>query len=470
MAPNVLLVVLDTARRDAVEPYGAPAGATPAITDLARRGAALPNAYATANWTIPSHASMFTGLLPRDVGLTRVPGGSPPGAKPVLAAFEDRFLPEVLRRAGYATKGLSTNLWVSQHSGFELGFDDFHYRPTMRLKDAGELIGAGRRETLTWIREGTRARVDDGAAETGRVLRRSIEDWSGRPTFWFVNLVECHSPYLPPRPWNDLHKLDRARAALEAKRYLNLLAILLYVGGALDIPDAAFERMRHLYKRAISYMDAWLADVLEALDRRGILDETLVIVTSDHGEHFGEERLFGHGFSLDQGLIHVPLVMAGPGALDTDRAVSLAELPRVIAAAAGLDEHPWHDGHPSDGVALAQYDPMPPDRLAELAREYGVEQDGLARLSPEIVSASDGRHKLVVRNGAELLYDLEADPAERSPVAVEQANGGLGRLRTALDRAQEAGGPEPPAPRPPPTPSAQELAEIEEQMKLLGYL
>src|SRR4051794_8384814 len=123
-----------------------------------------------------------------------------------------------------------------------------------------------------------RARMDDGAAETGAKLTSMIDDWSGKPTFWFVNLVECHSPYLPPRPWNDLPSWDRARAALESKRYHNLLAILRYVGGGLDIPDDAFERMRHLYSRAVSYMDEWLASVLEALERRGILDETLVIV------------------------------------------------------------------------------------------------------------------------------------------------------------------------------------------------
>ncbi|HEY1360072.1 MAG TPA: sulfatase [Thermoleophilaceae bacterium] len=466
MPPNVLLVVLDTARRDVVEPYGAPAGSTPAIAQLARRGSALRSAYATANWTIPSHASIFTGLLPREVGLTRAPGGTAPGAKPLVEAQRERLLPEVLRRAGYETRGLSTNLWVSPHSGFDLGFDEFQYRPTSRVNDAGALHGAGRRQTLAWVREGMRARVDDGAAETGTALRHMIGDWSGNPTFWFVNLVECHSPYLPPRPWNDLPPWDRARAALESKRFHNLLAILLYVGGRLEIPEPAFERMRHLYARAVGYMDEWLAGVLEALDGRGILDETLVIVTSDHGEHLGEDRLFGHGFSLDEQLVRVPLVMAGPGTLDTDRAVSLAELPRIIAAAAGVEGHPWVEENLGAGVAFAQYDAMPRERLEELAKQWDISDEGLERLSPRFSAASDGRLKLVVRNGEELVYDLEADPGETAPLADADPKA----LRSALSAAEPDEAPVAAAQPAPDTPSPEELAELERQMKLLGYL
>ena len=98
--------------------------------------------------------------------------------------------------------------------------------------------------------------------------------------------------------------------------------------------------MRHLYRRAVSYMDSWLAGVLDALDRKGILDQTLVIVTSDHGENFGEDGLIAHGFSLDERLIHVPLVSAGPGTADGGSSGQPGRLPGHIAEACGLDEHP----------------------------------------------------------------------------------------------------------------------------------
>src|SRR5205807_10320891 len=104
-----------------------------------------------------------------------------------------------------------------------------------------------------WGLDGLLASVDAGAAEVGRRLRGAIDDWSGQPTFWFVNLTECHSPYLPPRPWNDLPVAARLRAASEARRFLSFEAICLAVAGRLQIPGQALERMRHLYRRAVSY-------------------------------------------------------------------------------------------------------------------------------------------------------------------------------------------------------------------------
>src|SRR3954470_17678282 len=125
MSRNVLVLVFDTSRADAFEPYGAQAGASPAVSQLAGRGKAIDDVFSTACWTLPSHASMFTGLLPRALGLGQAPGGAPQGAKPVLEGQRDRLLSEVFRRAGYATRAASANLWISPHSGFEIGFEEF---------------------------------------------------------------------------------------------------------------------------------------------------------------------------------------------------------------------------------------------------------------------------------------------------------------------------------------------------------
>jgi arylsulfatase A-like enzyme len=473
MVPNVLLVVFDTARRDVLEPYGAPAGATPAVADLAHRGTAFDRAYSTASWTFPSHASMLSGLMPRALGLARG-GGGPQGLRPALEAARERLLPEVLRRAGYRTVGLSTNMWVSEHSGFDLGFDEFTFKHAFRQLRMASPKTAGPRAKLAWIREGLRARSDDGTAEVGTLLRRSIAGWSGVPTFWFVNLIECHSPYLPPRPWNDLSMWQRARAAIEAQRYLNFESIILYAAGKIQIPAAAFERMRQLYARAASYMDVWLGSVLEALDERGILDDTLVIVTSDHGENFGEGGLIAHGFSLDERLIHIPLVVAGPGDPAGNGPVSLAELPRIVAQAAGVDDHPYRREELPEGVAVAQHDPMaPPDdpRIRQAAERWDLSDEGIERLTAHITCAADGRHKLVVRNGQEMYYDLQADSAESSPLDPASAGGSLPKLRAALEHP--AVSTVAPMPRPgaqQAQPSAEELSQLEEQMKLLGYL
>jgi arylsulfatase A-like enzyme len=475
VAPNILLVVLDALRRDAVEPYGAPAGATPAIAQLAARGAALPNAYATGSWTLPSHASMFTGLLPRRLGLGQAPGGTPQSAVAALEQVGDRVLANVLARAGYATKGWSTNMWVSPHSGFDLGFEEFAYVPSQRIERSEALLGAGRRARLAWALDGLRSRFDDGAASVGHALRASIEAWSGLPTMWFVNLCECHSPYLPPRPWDDLSASDRVRAALEAQRHLNFESICLFAAGRWEIPPDALARMRHLYARAAAYMDSWLAGVLEALDDRGILDQTLVIVTSDHGESFGEAGLIAHGFSLDQRLIHVPFVLAGPGSIEREGPFSLAELPRLIADAAGLERHPWLERELPEGVAVAQYDPIsrPEDpRLREFARRWQLDEDAVTRLTAGYSAATDGLYKLVVRDGAELVYDLSSDPDERTPLdpAVTGFGGDVAALRMALEGSSVRDAPAAVPAADVRQASEEELAAIERQMKLLGYM
>jgi arylsulfatase A-like enzyme len=208
--PNVVCIVLDTARADALEPYGAPAGSTPTLAQLASAGTAVPGAYAAASWTLPSHASMFTGLLPRatGIGLTEA---SPADAHARMHAMAQRVLPEGLRRAGYRTGGVTTNLWVSERTGFSVGFDEFVEINTGRQ---GKIRNPSLRARLQWGREILRAEVDDGAAEAERVLIGWIDAVDpGRPFFWFVNLIECHSPYLPPKPRNDLSPLQRMRAA-----------------------------------------------------------------------------------------------------------------------------------------------------------------------------------------------------------------------------------------------------------------
>jgi arylsulfatase A-like enzyme len=474
MPANVLLVVLDAARRDGLEPYGGRAGSTPTIAQLARRGSALKQAYATASWTLPSHVSMFTGLLPRQLGLGQPPGGNPQGARPALEGVSARMLGNVLHAAGYESHGLTTNVWASEVAGFDIGFDSFKYVCSGREERMHQLIGQNRLAQLAWARAGLRSSWDDGAAEVGTQLRRSIDRWSGQPTFWFVNLGECHSPYLPPRPWNDLPPLDRIRAALEAQRHLNFQSICLYAAGGYEIPDAALQRMRYLYARAIGYMDSWLADTLEALDARGILDETLVIVTSDHGENFGEGGLITHGFSVDQRLIHVPLVMAGPGALTTDEVFSLAQLPGIVARAAGVEDHPYASDSPPAGLAFAQFDPMSgPDhpKVVEFAAKWGLSEEGVERLCARFTTVTDGATKLVIQDDRELVYDLVADPGESTPLADPDGQSGIEALRAALEHPSlDDAVAEAPVLAAASAPSDADAADIERRMKLLGYM
>jgi arylsulfatase A-like enzyme len=233
--------------------------------------------------------------------------------------------------------------------------------------------------------------------------------------------------------------------------------------------------MQHLYRRAISYMDAWLADVLAALDARGILDQTLVIVTSDHGENFGEDGLIAHGFSIDQRLVNVPLVIAGPGT-PRDGVISLAELPRIVARAAGIEDGPWAEDDLPPDVAVAQYDPMAAldsEKIRTFAQVHELAEDELEPLCTRLTAVTDGRLKLVVRNGREHLYDIESDPDEMSPLAADSHPPAAATLRAVLDHPgldgpTPAAAAAPAAPASPP--SAEEIEAIERQMKLLGYM
>ncbi|MFL5886424.1 MAG: sulfatase-like hydrolase/transferase [Thermoleophilaceae bacterium] len=470
MRPNVFLIVFDAARRDAFEPYGAAAGSTPAVAQLASRGVARPDVYATAPWTVPSHASMFTGLMPRAAGLAKA--GSPPAMKELVLAHEDRLLQSVLRRAGYRTGAASANLWLSTFSGFDVGFDDFAQVDTGRH---GRLHEPGARERARWLAEAVRGRADDGA----RAVERTLEGWlseSPRPFFWFVNLLECHSPYLPPRPYGHVSRLDRLRAADEARRYYTLNGIWTVCGGGMQVPDDALERARRLYAGAVRYMDDWLARMLERLDRAGVLDETLVIVTSDHGENFGEGGLLAHGLSLDNRLINVPFVAAGPGS--GRELSSLAEVPRMVAEAAGVEDHPWREELPV-GFGVAQSDPLadPTDETAMQAlADMGV-ADALETFTTPLSCAVRDGLKLLRRGEREEVYDLAADPLEVDPVAPETVaaagrDSELAALRSALDHPAVTSrrGVHEPAPADVPGPSEEEMQELEERMKLLGYM
>jgi arylsulfatase A-like enzyme len=460
VGPNVLLIVFDTARADAFEPYGAASGASPVLAELARVGQALPDVHSTACWTIPSHASMFTGLYPRAAGLARAPGGTPAGCRPVMEAHHPRVLPEVLRSAGYRTRGISTNLWITDGSGFATGFDEFRVVDATRQPD---MVGGSLRSRSAWALDALRARSDDGAGEAGAVLREWLSAARDEgPTFWFVNLIEAHSPYLPPKPWNDLGVGDRLRAAAEARRHLTLGEIWRGCAGELDIPERALARMRHLYARSVRQLDDWLGAVMDEVD----LEETLVIVCSDHGENFGEGGLIGHAFSLDDRLTRVPFVAAGPGAPTTMR--SLVELPRAIAAAAGLEAHPWSE--PLPDAAVAQFD-APIDRgdprLEQVARgRWGFDDAQIERLTTSFEGAAAGGLKLIRRAGDLALIDLDRDPLELSPRAVTPADAPSGLLAALDHPAAAAGAPAAPGVEA----SPEELARIEGQMRTLGYL
>lgn len=473
--PDIVLVVFDTARADAVTPYGASAEQTPVLACLVRDGGAALPAVSTANWTLPAHASMFTGLLPRQIGLAQAPGGTPQGARPAMAAVAHRSLPVVLRSAGYQTFGVTANGWVSGYSGFDAGFDEFHYVTGGRDE---RIVAPGLRGAARFAWEAALARVDDGIGEAERVILDLLARADPRrPLFLFVNLVECHSPYLPPRPYNDLGWWARGRAGLEARRYLTLEGIWRACTGSRPVPAPALVRMRRLYDRSIRSMDDWLGRFLEAMDHHRSVSDAVVAVTSDHGENFGEDNLIGHAFSLDDRLLRVPLVVSAPVAGDPGPTVSLAQLPALLSGLAGLSTAPWAADELPCGVAIAQQDGLAASddpRVADVGRRWRLSEDARRLMTWSLTVARDDRVKLVRRPDGDVVYDLVADPMEANPCASAdvpvQLRERVARLTQALEHPASTSVTRWSAPDEQPAADDEEARRLEESMRLLGYL
>jgi hypothetical protein len=270
--------------------------------------------------------------------------------------------------------------------------------------------------------------------------------------------MEPHAPYLPPSPYLPSWGTDRLLAPSVVHRYLQERAVLSYNLGRGTLPRSAGRILRRLYAGEISYADAFVGRLVEMLD--GMLDDTLVVVTSDHGEHLGEDHLLGHQLALDGALLDVPLVLRGPGQAPTSSApvFALQGLPALIADAVGLRGHPWE---PSPEIAVARYESgwEQVRRAPDLADELRLTDAERVVLRSPMASASDGRTTLTLSATGER---IEGDP------------GGAERLRAALAR-EEDGRPEGTAPaaddaRPDDRVPLEEEAEIEARLQELGYL
>jgi len=316
-SPNVLLIVLDTVRADHLSVYGYPLPTTPFLERLAGRGLRFDQARAAAPWTLASHASMFTGRWPHELGIK----WSCPLRDDVPT------LAEHLGSLGYATAGFAGNTdYCAYDSGLGRGFT--HYRDyvldklnaartAQLVKESLQTIGKLGRSLP--IPGRTLLTLLHGERKSAPVVNREFLDWLSRrrqprrPFFAFLNYVDAHAPYLVPPGGSyrlgsapltdaDLRFLVEGWAQAD-KRRIPLAARLL-----------AFDA----YDNCLAYLDERLGELIDDLERQGVLEETLVIVTADHGEGLGEHGLFDHGESLYRPEIRVPLLIVVPA----DRGIS----------------------------------------------------------------------------------------------------------------------------------------------------
>jgi arylsulfatase A-like enzyme len=324
--PNVLLLIFDTVRAQSTSLYGYGRPTTPRLAALADSGVRFTNAYTTAPWTLPSHASIFTGRYPHEL--------SADWLTPLDAT--DATLAERLSAAGYRTGGFVGNYMVSREPGIGRGFvhyEDFR-RNVRQLAMSSALTSWlghwGRlRRIVGWYDNVNRRKVD--AVNAG--LLRWIREGGDRPYFAFVNYFDAHEVYLPPAPFNTMYGPDTARK--------NWHVLFSMPNGGSGY-RANKEQMRphevraelDAYEAALTHLDSRFGAMLDTLAASGALDNTIVVVTSDHGEHFGEHGEFDHGTTLYPQLLHVPLVIYAPGhvpsGVDVRESVTLRDLAATI--------------------------------------------------------------------------------------------------------------------------------------------
>ncbi|MFO0839378.1 MAG: sulfatase [Phycisphaerae bacterium] len=418
---NVLLVVLDTCRADHLSAYGYARPTTPRLDALARQGALFESAYASSCWTPASHGTLFTSRWVREHGAD--------GPRPQLAARWPT-LAEHLRAAGYATAAFIANsFWVTSRDGFDRGFEHFEdfTAADMIVRTVYGKVIVPHLPSIGLRGEFWRKNADD--------VNRSFLDWldhqSKRPFFAFLNYMDIHGPYVTP---NEHHTLYMDDAQRETQSSLDFEPP---VQGSASSPRAAI--LAAAYDGALTYLDDRLGELFDSLQQRGILDNTLVIVTSDHGDAFGEHGLFRHGHSLSQELTHVPLIARLPGRIESGqhykRATGLHDVAATICAAV-LPGRP----HPFQGVSFLDGSDDQPSRpiLQEVARRPGV-------FPSWPVSRADGAgvyaapwHLIEYGSDRVELYDTSTDPQERHNLATDDAGREiLPRLDALIDQMQD---------------------------------
>jgi arylsulfatase A-like enzyme len=417
---NVILIVLDTVRADRMGLYGYSRDTTPNLARLAGRGVRFERAFSTAPWTAPSHASLFTGRWPHELSIG--------WDRPLDAAHAT--LAEVLAKSGYETAGFVANTtYCSYETGLDRGFAHYEdYDVTLR----GVLLCSSLVErTLNFVHkhpalagklglDGTSAGDRKDAARINRDFLRWIDHRSdqSRPFFSFLNFYDAHHPYLAP----DLEAGSPFGSKPDSPRDFRLLKTW-WERDKVGIKPDDLDLARDAYDRCIAYLDDQLGQLFAELRRRGELDESVVIVTSDHGEHLGEHQLYGHGCSVYRPELHVPLVVVAPGLCPEgqaiDRPVSLRDVPATVFGLLGLPgaspfpgrslARTWNGEKDSSSLILSEVK-SPPDDDPNRGRSPAAKGP--------MSSAVDGDyHYIKGGDGREELFDLRRDPDEQNDLA-----------------------------------------------------
>ena len=326
---NVLFVVMDTVRKDRLGPYGYDRDTTPGLDEFAEEATVFDNAVAPAPWTLPVHASVFTGMYPSRHGADQ--------ENPYLEGATT--LAQSLSAEGTRTSCYSSNAWITPYTHLTDGFDDqdnfFEVMPgdllsgplarmwqvlndNPRLRKLADALVSAGNTAHEYLSSG------EGAdSKTPRVIDRTkafVEDAEadGEDWFSFINLMDAHLPYHPPEEFQAEFApgVDSTEVCQNSKEFNS---------GARDIDDDEWDDIKGLYDAEIAHIDSQLTRLFDWLKETDRWDDTAVVVCADHGELHGEHGLYGHEFGLYDPLIDVPLLIKHPD-IDAERREDTVEL------------------------------------------------------------------------------------------------------------------------------------------------
>lgn len=435
--PNCILIVLDTVRADRMGMYGYERDTTPELDAFAEEHLTRhASAHSTSSWTLPSHASLFTGLAPAEHGVTHPRAKDPNAsrstwARPSPLPTDLPTLAGTLRGAGWRTCAIVANHMLGRWSGLDSGFERYDDRPEAHIGKHQAFFQRSGRGALAGHKP-----YRDAATITDLGLDWIDDHARERPFFLFLNYMDAHTPYVPPAPFDAAFGDERPKD---------------------DLRPREVELLPLLYDRELAYLDHEVTRFLRGIEDRGLLEGTLVIITSDHGEAFGEHEFWSHDWALYEEMIHVPLLVQLPGG----RRSAVSDVP--------LDGIEVHDlvletlgvtsvEEASDGPRRPNAEWFHTDGLG---REKGVPGPPLETLARDLAVWFEGSRKWIVSSRGEVaLYDLSSDPGETTPLELTDAE-----RTAALERARAWWDAHPPAARTGEALDAQTLDRLHD----LGY-